>query len=304
MAYTIQELSRVSRMSDEFDLIHNHVDYFAFPYSRLMRRPMVTTLHGRLDLPELQLVFAEFPEVRLVSISNAQRSPLPRASWLATVHNGIDLRHFTLREHPGQYLAFLGRISPEKRPDRAIEIARAVRMPLRIAAKVDAVDRDYFTREIEPLLRDPLVEYLGEIDETQKDEFLGNAYAYLFPIDWPEPFGMTVVEAMACGTPVIAMNGGSVPEIVAHGRTGFVCRTITEMIAAVAEVPRISRAACRAHVAERFSVERMVDGYEAVYQQVFDAAPAGLATPAVRTTRNALRRQLSGAFRLRREVPR
>lgn len=267
IAYTIRQLGQVSKRAGDFDLIHNHIDYFGFPYSRLMRTPMVTTLHGRLDLPELKEVFADFPEVRLVSISNAQRAPLPAANWLATVYNGIDLRDFTLRERPGNYLAFLGRISPEKRPDRAIEIARAVDMPLRIAAKIDPTDRSYFTHAIRPLLRDPHVEYVGEIDDAQKDEFLGDAYAYLFPIDWPEPFGVTMIEAMACGTPVIAMGYGSVPEVVVHGCTGFVCRSFPEMIATVAEIPRIDRRACRAHVAEHFSVERMADGYEAVYQR-------------------------------------
>jgi glycosyltransferase involved in cell wall biosynthesis len=272
MAYTAHELGVVAEMSGEFDLIHNHVDYFAFPHSRSMRTPMVTTLHGRLDLPELQLVFESFPEVRLVSISDAQRVPLPHLNWLGTVYNGIDLGHFTLRERPGSYLAFLGRISPEKRPDRAIEIARAVGWPLKIAAKVDAVDRDYFTREIEPLLDDPLVEYVGEIDERQKDEFLGNAYAYLFPIDWPEPFGITMIEAMACGTPVIAMDGGAVSEVIQHGRTGFVCRTVAEMIAAVVDVARIDRRHCRVHVVTRFSAARMADGYESIYERALDAA--------------------------------
>jgi len=271
LSFTIREVGRVSGMAGEFDLIHNHIDYFAYPISRLIRTPMVTTLHGRLDLPELQGVYAEFPEVRLVSISNAQRAPLPQAHWLATVYNGIDVSRFTLHEQPGKYLAFLGRISPEKRPDLAVEIARAVDMPLRIAAKVDPVDRDYF-EEIQPLLRDPRVEFVGEIDDAQKDEFLGNAYAYLFPIDWPEPFGITMAEAMACGTPVIAMARGSVPEVVASGRMGFICRTVDEMIAAVAEVSHLDRRACRAHVEARFSVERMADGYEAVYARMLEEA--------------------------------
>ncbi len=272
VAYTTHELSVVAEMSSEFDLIHNHIDYFAFPHSRLIRTPMVTTLHGRLDLPELHEVFATFPEVRLVSISDVQRTPLRHLNWLGTVYNGIDLGHFTLRETPGSYLAFLGRISPEKRPDRAIAIARAVGMPLKIAAKVDPVDRDYFTREIEPLLRDSSVEYIGEINEKQKDEFLGNAYAYLFPIDWPEPFGITMVEAMACGTPVIAMARGSVPEVVVHGETGYVCRTMAEMIEAVANVPRLDRRLCRMHVARRFSTAHMADGYERIYQHAVDEA--------------------------------
>ena len=270
VAYTIRELGRVSQRAKEFDLIHNHIDYFAFPYSRMMPTSMVTTLHGRLDLPELREVFADFPEARLVSISRAQRAFLPDANWQATVYNGVDLRHFTLRDRPGDYLAFLGRIAPEKRPDRAIEIARSVGIPLRIAAKVDPADHEYFTHAIRPLLDNPLVEYLGEIDDAQKDEFLGNAYAYLFPVDWPEPFGITMIEAMACGTPVIAMSHGSIPEVVVHGRTGFVCASLLEMIQAVAEIPRIDRRGCRARVAEHFTVERMADEYEAVYRRVLE----------------------------------
>jgi glycosyltransferase involved in cell wall biosynthesis len=270
MAYTVIELGKVADRAEEFDLIHSHTDYFAFPVSRLTRTPIVTTLHGRLDLPELRDVYAEYPEAPLISISEAQRRPLPHAKWLRTVYNGIDLRHFTLRERPGKYLAFLGRISPEKCADRAIAIARAVGMPLRIAAKIDPVDEEYFTEQIQPLLRDPLVEFVGEIDEVQKDEFLGNALAYLFPINWPEPFGITMIEAMACGTPVIAMHHGSVPEVVIDGRTGFICRSMGEMIASVQKIDRLDRRACRMHVAERFSAERMVDGYEAVYHRVLE----------------------------------
>ncbi|HLW46596.1 MAG TPA: glycosyltransferase family 4 protein [bacterium] len=274
MAYTFRELGRVGRMAGEFDLIHNHIDYFAFPYARLLRTPLVSTTHGRLDTAEVVGVYEEFADVPLVSISNAQRAPLPGSNWLATVYNGIDVRHFTLRDRPGDYLAFLGRISPEKGPDRAVEIAEAVGMPLRIAAKVDPADQDYFATVITPLLAHAGVEYLGEIDETEKDEFLGNAYAYLFPIDWPEPFGITMVEAMACGTPVLAMAHGSVPEVVVDGETGFLCRSIAEMIEAVGRVPHIDRRACRRWVAERFSAERMTDGYEAVYRRVLAGATA------------------------------
>ena len=274
MAYTVIELGMVSDRSGQFDLIHNHIDYFGFPLSRLTQAPVITTLHGRLDLPELQDVYREFPELPLVSISEAQRRPLPHASWLRTIYNGVDLRHFTLREHHGSYLAFLGRISPEKCADRAIAIAHAVGIPLRIAAKVDSADQEYFREKIEPLLTDPLIEFVGEINEAQKDEFLGNALAYLFPINWPEPFGITMVEAMACGTPVIAMRHGSVPEVVADGRTGFICRSIGEMIASVERVTRVDRRACRTHVAERFSVERMVDNYEAAYRRVLEAPVA------------------------------
>jgi glycosyltransferase involved in cell wall biosynthesis len=268
LAYSIVQLDRVTRRAWEFDIIHSHIDYIAFPVARLLPTPMVTTLHGRLDLPDLPLVYARYPDIGLVSISNAQRSPLPAARWLATVHNGIDLGHFAFQERPGTYLAFLGRISPEKGVDRAIEVARAVDMPLRIAAKVDPVDKEYFTRKIKPLLRDPRVEYLGEIDEGQKNEFLGGAFAYLFPINWPEPFGMTMIEAMACGTPVIAMDHGSVPEVVVHGQTGFICRSLGEMINAVQEVGRLSRSACRTRVANNFTAARMAEAYEAVYRTV------------------------------------
>jgi len=274
IAYTMIELGKVSARAREFDIIHNHVDYLALPTARQTETPMVTTLHGRLDLPELQDVYAEFSEQYLVSISNAQRRPLCHARWLTTVYNGIDLRHFTLREGSGDYLAFLGRISPEKGVDRAIKIAQAVDMPLRIAAKVDPVDQEYFMAKIKPMLRDPRVEYIGEIDETHKDEFLGNALAYLFPINWPEPFGMTMIETMACGTPVIAMRHGSVPEVVVDGRTGFICRSMAEMIASVQKIDRLDRRACRVHVAQRFSVERMADGYEAAYRRVLEAPVA------------------------------
>jgi glycosyltransferase involved in cell wall biosynthesis len=274
VAYTIRELGRVARMAGEFDLIHNHIDYFAFSYARMLRTPFVSTTHGRLDMPEMIAVYEDFPEVPLVSISHAQRKPLPRSNWLATVYNGVNLGHFTLRERPGRYLAFLGRISPEKGPDRAIAIAEAAGMALRIAAKVDPSDREYFTTAIAPLLDRPGVEYLGEIDEVQKNDFLGNAYAYLFPIDWPEPFGITMVEAMACGTPVIAMARGSVPEVVADGETGFLCRNLGQMIKALERVPGIDRRACRQRVAERFSVERMADRYEGVYRQVLTRALA------------------------------
>ena len=280
VAYTMIELGKVSARAREFDIIHNHLDYLALPVARQTETPMVTTLHGRLDLPELQDVYAEFSEQCVVSISHAQRRPLCHTRWLATVYNGIDLRHFSLREGSGDYLAFLGRISPEKGVDRAIKIAQAVDMPLRIAAKVDPVDQEYFTAEIKPMLRDPRVEYIGEIDETRKDEFLGNALAYLFPINWPEPFGITMIEAMACGTPVIAMNLGSVPEVVVHGQTGFVCRSQAEMIDAVQRAGDLSRAACRTHVENHFSAPRMAEMYETVYRTVmaekFEHADAGV----------------------------
>lgn len=275
-AYTTIELGMVYDRAAEFDLIHNHIDYFAFPFARLSPAPTLTTLHGRLDLPELQRVHGHFPEAALISISNAQRAQLPHANWLATIHNGIRLDGFTLRRRSGEYLAFLGRLAFEKRPDRAIEIALAVDMPLRIAAKIDPADHDYYLHAIKPMLSHPLVEYLGEIDDEAKDDFLGGAYAYLFPIGWPEPFGITMIEAMAAGTPVIAMGRGSVPEVVAHGRTGFVCRTLAEMIEAVRRVPEISREACRRHVEERFTAERMTDAYERAYLALVEKRPRRL----------------------------
>lgn len=267
VAYAVIQLGIVYGRAEEFDIIHNHVDYFAFPFTRLTTVPTVTTLHGRLDYPEVERVHTYFPAQPLISISYAQRIHLPAANWVATIYNGIVVENFTPRTEPGTYLAFLGRISPEKRVDRAIEVARAVGIPLRIAAKVDKVDQAYFEHAIRPLLDHPLVEFVGEIDEAAKDEFLGRAYAYLFPIDWPEPFGITMVEAMACGTPVLAMRCGSVPEVVEHRVTGFVCGDLGEMIEAVGRVPELSRADCRRCAEERFSAARMTSDYEGVYRK-------------------------------------
>src|SRR3990170_1106860 len=273
-AYTTIQLGMVYARAARSPLTHNHIAFFPSPPPRLSPTPTLTTLHGRLDLSEVARVHDYFPEVPLVSISDAQRMPLPQANWVATVYNGIVPEAFTLRREPGRYLAFLGRIAYEKRPDRAIEIALAVDMPLRIAAKVDPADRSYFEHAIKPMLDHPLVEFVGEIDERGKDEFLGGAYAYLFPIDWPEPFGITMIEAMATGTPVIAMARGSVPEVVEHGRTGFVCRTLKEMIEAVGRMPEISREACRRYVETRFTAEAMTSAYEAVYRRLARQATA------------------------------
>jgi glycosyltransferase involved in cell wall biosynthesis len=248
-------------------VIHNHADYFAFPFARHSQAPVITTTHGRLDLPETQRIYRYFRDAALISISDAQRNPLPELNWTSTVYNGIDMSRFHLRREPGTYLAFLGRISPEKRPDRAIDVARALDMPLKIAAKVDDADRDYYEYAIKPQLGHPLIEFTGEIDDAGKDEFLGNAFAYLFPIDWPEPFGLTMVEAMACGTPVIAMNCGSVPEVVADGVSGFVCDSLRDFMDAVPRAASIDREACRRYVETRFSAAAMADGYEDVYRR-------------------------------------
>ncbi len=269
LSYTFSQLGEVYQRADDFDVIHNHNDYFAFPSARLASTPTVTTTHGRLDLPDLQRVFRSFPEQRLVSISKAQRDPLPGANWVGTVHNGIDLGNYRFRGQPGDYLVFLGRMSPEKRPDRAIEIARDVGMRLIMAAKVDAIDRDYFEHAIKRQIESStLIEFIGEVNEKEKDELLGGAYAYLFPIDWPEPFGLTMVEAMATGTPVIATPVGSVEEIVVDGVTGFLPRSFRDMIGAVERVNTIDRRACRERAERYFSADAMASGYEAVYRQI------------------------------------
>jgi glycosyltransferase involved in cell wall biosynthesis len=282
VSYTIAQIGEIYRRADEFDIIHNHNDYYAFPTARLAKTPTVSTVHGRVDLPEIQRIYRSFPEQPLVSISMAQRAPLPDVNWSATVYNGINIANYTFRSEPGDYLVFLGRISPEKRPDRAIEIARDVGMRLIIAAKVDAVDRDYYNHAIKPQIESSsLIEFVGEVNEREKDELLGGAYAYLFPIDWPEPFGLTMVEAMATGTPVIATPVGSVEEIVVDGLTGFVPRSFHQMVQAVERIGTIDRRACRERAERCFSADAMADGYEAVYRQVAGQdvpSPFGLST--------------------------
>ena len=236
----------------DFDIIHSHLDFLGFPLARRNPTPTVTTFHGRLDLPELQPVFREYAEMPMVSISDAQRKPVSWANWQATVYHGLPRDLYGLHPNPGGYLAFLGRIAPEKRPDHAIEIAKRVGIPLRIAAKVDPADQKYFHAEIEPLLSDPLIEYLGEITDAEKNEFLGNAMALVCPYDWPEPFGLVLIEALACGTPVLAYRRGSIPEIIEDGVTGFVCEGLDEMTAAIQRIPEIDRRRCRLTFEQRF----------------------------------------------------
>ena len=216
-------LSEVFDHADRFDVIHCHLDYWSFPFARMVKTPSVTTLHGRLDIPELLDVYRYYSGAFVVSISNAQRAPLRELNWVGTVHHGLPADQLTFQPDRGKYLAYLGRIAPEKRPDLAIEIARRAGIPLKIAAKVDAVDQEYFDSKIRPLLKTDDVEFIGEIGEREKNEFLGNATALLFPIDWPEPFGLVMIEALACGTPVIARPCGSVPEVLRRGVTGT-CR--------------------------------------------------------------------------------
>ena len=264
----VRALDMVGAREDDFDVIHFHVDYLAFPLTRLLATPTVHTLHGRLDLPFLVPLYRQFTEVPLVSISDAQRRPLDALGvrWAGTVYHGQPLARYPVGDGSGDYLAFLGRCSPEKQLDVAIEIARRVGMRLRIAAKVDEKDREYYEHVIVPLLDDPLIEFIGEIGDDDKAAFLGGARALLFPIDWPEPFGLVMVEAMACGTPVITRPCGAAPEVVAHGRTGFVCDSLVELVEGVKRLDEIDRAECRRHVEARFSVARMTDDYEAVYR--------------------------------------
>ena len=268
MAHQIVMLEKVFQRATEFDIVHFHVDYLHFPLSR--RQPMthLTTLHGRLDIPDLVPLYQEFRDMPVISISNVQREPLPWANWQATVYHGVPTDFYRFREAPGSYLAFLGRISPEKRADRAIAIAKRVQFPLKVAAKVDRVDKDYFESVIEPLLYHPLIEFVGEIGEGEKDEFLGNAYALLFPIDWPEPFGLAMIEAMACGTPVIAYRSGAVPEVMEQGHTGFIVEGLEDAVEAVRRVPELSRKRCREVFEQRFTSTRMAQDYVRVYERL------------------------------------
>ncbi len=268
MAHHVLMMERVFQRAEAFDVVHFHIDYLHFPVSRLRGLAHVTTLHGRLDIPDLVPLYREFRDMPVVSISNAQREPLPFANWQATVYHGLPRDMYRFRAEPGRYFAFVGRISPEKRVDRAVGIARRVGIPLKIAAKVDRVDKDYFETVVEPLLHDPLVEFVGEIGDGEKDEFLGNAYALLFPIDWPEPFGLVMIEAMACGTPVIAYRHGAVPEVLEEGRTGFIVESLEEAVAAARRVPELSRARCRAVFDERFTSTRMAGDYLQVYEDL------------------------------------
>jgi glycosyltransferase involved in cell wall biosynthesis len=271
LAHHVLMLERVVQRAASFDVIHFHVDYLHFPYSRRNATPQLTTLHGRLDLPDLMPLYREFRDMPVVSISAAQREPLPFAKWVGTVYHGLPRALYRFRPDRGEYLAFIGRIAPEKRVDRAIEIAKRAGLPLKIAAKVDDVDREYYETLIKPLLDDPRIEYLGEIGEGEKDEFLGGARALLFPIDWPEPFGLVMVEAMACGTPVIAFGGGSVPEIIDEGQTGFIVDDLDDAVAAVHRVGELDRRRCREVFEERFTATRMARDYLELYSTLLEA---------------------------------
>jgi glycosyltransferase involved in cell wall biosynthesis len=264
-------IEQVCRRAKEFDLLHFHLDYYPFSVMSRQSTPFLTTLHGRLDLPEHQPVFSTFSTIPIVSISNAQRRPVPNAHWIGTVNHGMpeDL----LRPVPADasYLAFLGRISPEKRVDRAIHIAERCGLPLKIAAKVDVVDHDYFEETIRPLLAKPHVEFLGEISDAQKSDFLSSAVALIVPIDWPEPFGLVMIEALACGTPVIAFNRGAAPELIEDGVTGFVVEDETSAVGALRHVSRLSRTVVRQRFEERFTARRMAKEYLELYRDLLGA---------------------------------
>lgn len=267
MAGNVLQLQEVMDRADEFDILHFHTDYLHFPVTRLSHKKTLTTLHGRLDIPELKPLYQKFNDIPVISISNAQRRPLPMANWIDTVYHGLPEDLYQPGHGEGDYVVFLGRFSPEKRADRAIEIARRANVKIKIAAKVDKADERYFEKEIRHLLDQPHVEYLQEIGEEEKGPLLANAKALLFPIDWPEPFGMVLIEALACGTPIIAYNHGSVPEIVEHGKTGFIVDSIEKATEALENINLISREECFAAFQRRFSDSVMAKNYTRLYEK-------------------------------------
>jgi glycosyltransferase involved in cell wall biosynthesis len=279
LVYLLTMLYRVRRCSHQFDILHFHTDYLHFPLFVELCEKSLTTWHGRLDEPDLRVAMDEFPTMPLVSISQAQQRQMPRANWRSTVLHGLPENLLCTGEGRGGYLAFLGRICPEKRPDRAIEIARRCGVPLQVAAKVDRADKQYYAAEIVPLLNDPLIDFIGEIGDAEKGAFLGDAAAMLFPIDWPEPFGLVMIEAMATGTPVIAFGCGSVPEIIEHGVTGFIVDDVDSAVAAVPLAFELDRQVIRRRFEENFTAERMARDYLRLYEQAlsgkFDAQRFG-----------------------------
>jgi glycosyltransferase involved in cell wall biosynthesis len=267
LAHHVLMIERVARDAAAFDIVHYHIDYLHFPLSRRSTVPHVTTLHGRLDLKDLQPLYDEFQDIPVVSISDSQRQPLPQANWRATVHHGLPERLFS-KGDGGDYLLFIGRISPEKRVDRAIEVARRSGLKLRIAAKISDTDEAYFHEEIEPLLAQPFVEYLGEVGDSEKADLIGGAHGMLFLIDWREPFGLVMIEAMACGTPTIAWDAGSVGEVISDGLTGFIVHSVDEAVAAVGRLPSLSRTLIRREFEQRFTAARMASDYIAIYEDL------------------------------------
>jgi glycosyltransferase involved in cell wall biosynthesis len=281
LAHAVRLIERVMADADRYDVIHFHMDHLQLGAMRRLATPSVATMHGRMDLPDLAALYGEFEDVALVSISDAQRSPLPDLNWQATIYHGLPMDEITPSTDPGSYLAFLGRTSPEKGLDHAIEIARRAGLPLKIAAKVDPVDEEYFENEIRPLLQGE-IEFVGEIAEDDKDEFLGHASALLFPIDWPEPFGLVMIEAAARGTPVLAYPPGSVREVIEEGVTGMVVEDVDQAVAALPRLLQLPRSEVRRAVEQRFSLPRMARDYVDLYRRLISearrAAPATQAT--------------------------
>ncbi len=264
----VLQLEQLFQRLHSFDIVHFHIDNLHFPLTRRYRIAHLTTLHGRLDLPGLTALYREFNDMPVVSISRAQMCPLPAANWYGTVPHGLPLEKYQLNTQQGRYLAFLGRVSPEKGLPHAIEIAKRFAMPLKIAAKVDKTDRRYMEREVRPLLDHPLVEFIGEISDENKADFLGNAYALVSPIEWPEPFGLVMIEAMACGTPTVAFRHGSVPEVIDDGVTGHIVDGVEEAVAALKSIKHFDREKCRRVFEARFSSKRMAQEYVKIYERV------------------------------------
>ncbi len=277
LSYHVHLLERVLQERDEFDLIHFHIDYLHFPLSRSQQLTQVSTLHGRLDIPDLVPLYREFSDMPLISISEAQRRPLVWANWQKTVQHGLPEDSFDAWIEPGKYLAFLGRVSPEKGLDDAIAIAKRCGIPLKIAAKIDRADREYFEKQIKPLLKHKLIEFIGEIHDQEKNDFLGQAMALLFPINWQEPFGIVMIEAMACGVPVIAYSKGSVPEVIEDGLTGFLVRDVDSAAKAVVRLNEIDRRVCRQRFEQRFTARRMAQDYLNIYENIVKREPKSIA---------------------------
>jgi len=277
LAQHLNLLEQVVQQKDEFDVVHFHIDYLHFSLSRREDLSQITTLHGRLDIPDLVPLYREFSEMPVVSISDSQRVPLPWINWMGTVHHGMPEDLLLPVLETGKYLAFLGRISPEKGVDKAIEIALRAEMPLKIAAKVDRADREYFESRIKPMLGSDLIEFIGEIGDLEKNQFLGNAAAFLFPINWSEPFGIVLIESLACGLPVVAYPLGSVPEIVEDGLSGFLVDGVESAVKALSNLSNISRQQCRQAFEDRFSVKRMAHDYLAIYENIIKREPETIA---------------------------
>jgi glycosyltransferase involved in cell wall biosynthesis len=296
IAHQVRLVHRATLDADHYDVMHFHIDYLHYPLLRHVRTPTITTLHGRLDVPDLAPLYREFPDAPVVSISDAQRQPLPWLNWQATIHHGLPHEAIAPNLAPGRYLAFLGRISREKGIERAIEIAKRAGMPLKVAAKVDGADGGYFRTEIAPLLEQAHAEFVGELAEEDKLEFLAHAAALVFPIEWPEPFGLVMIEAMAVGTPVVAYPRGSVREVIEEGVSGFVVDEIDDAVAGVRRAVRLPRAGVRAAFERRFSVERMARDYVRVYERAIARSRGMSWTPAARTVADSVEVPIEGSF--------